>query len=326
MTVHRYLNVGGLGGNYVMWWLRKVMMDAGWTITGNGSGTGGIFHATSDIFDPVDNPKVESAAVVGVGVGQEHFGNVSCWWALADPAGNREVCFQRTTIVTTTYDTRWSFTYSPAAGFTGGDEDTRATATDEQVVRSISNDWFQSGNSLDLIHVAADDVPSARGEYGFAAIDIVGTNDVEAFVALDDMYETAVGDTSALTLWAHGKNHGDFDVNIIGDLSYTGALTVIDDGGFGEAWGNVYSPFPSNTGNVGPQDWALNSRYDSKDRIFPVGLFSRSHGAGFLGYSRWLKHPSVGRGYPNTADNKKYIYAKDYLVDMWDGSTNPNSI
>ncbi len=74
--------------------------------------------------------------------------NVS-WFVLQDPAGVKEYLFYRFDAS----DNNWGILYSPAAGFTGGDEDDYATATDQ--VAYFGGGLVQPTDCT--LHMGADD-------------------------------------------------------------------------------------------------------------------------------------------------------------------------
>lgn len=328
MTIHRNLNVNGLGGNYVHWWIIKTLKAAGWTVKASGSGTGGVYSSSSDVFDPSDNPKTESAATsIGVGVGQEHFGNSACWLRIEDPDGNRELLFVRSSTASDAADDEWWIGYSAAAGFTGGTPAaaTPPSATDEESVSDAGTkgtpaSQHQTGGSQNLIHVAADDSASPAGEYGFVCVELIATNTTKSITMLDDIRNAATGDPHALVLL--------HDSLVLTEANmYTADMmgkTIFDYGGT-PSWANTTGGVPR-VGSLFYGDKAGVSLYDSKERPFPLPLIGYTIG-GYLGTSRWLRVPAQKRGYPNTGDSKTLLYLNDgMIVDLFDGATTPGTI
>lgn len=328
MTIHRYLNNAGWGSNYAIWYLIQAMKDAGWTVECSGSGTGGIYSATGDVFDPSDNPKKNTAAVnIGVGAGDEHFGNEGCWIVLADPDGNRQICFRRSKNVGDIYDAYWWVGLSESAGFVGGspDVDDPPDASDERTIsesgtKAAPPSLCVPGTAATMSFVAADDTPSPSGEYGFICIDFIATNAVGMSIGFDDIRDTAAGDTAPWVVW---HNNNGFSASAMNGSS-SDMFAIFDKGGAGETYEDVsYAP------NYPSAYYCTKGRtsvYDSKERPLPYPIIGLNVG-GFIGFSRWFRQAAVSRDYPNTGDGETLLYVDDVIiVDLLDGATTPLSI
>jgi hypothetical protein len=247
---------------------------------------------------------------------------------MADPDGNREFVFRRHTSASDTYDAYWYVGYSKAAGYSGGtpNANTPPDATDEEDV-SVSGNKTTPGNlhvgggNANLVHVAADDVASPLGEYGFFCIELEATNATSAVLFLDDIRNAATGDTSALVLAHDNAILTEANISAPGGLGYTFA----DDGGGSEAWATTTYFWSTSTGNAYQLEGGV-SKYDSKERTIPIPVVEMTVG-GYLGTSRWLNIPGVARGYPETGDSQAHLYFNDVIaIDFWDGASTPATV
>lgn len=326
MTIHRNLNKAGWGGNYTIFWLVKAMLSAGWTVRNSGSGTGGTYEASGNVFDMSTCYNGGSVPAVGGASGSEPFGSEGMWLVLVDPDGNRDILFRRHKGAGNSYDDCWVVAYSRSAGFTGGspDVDDPGTATDEQVVSvtgtiAIPNPTHAAGNVATIVHACADDVAGEAGVYGFFACEMKNPNATQTVLVCDDLRQVATGDPEGC-VFVHGRRATQTHL-----LSSSSVKCWVDVGGAGEAWlTGAYKGFSGLGGwyhSVG-----FNSRYDGYERAIRLLACDDSVG-GYLGRSRWFAHPGVPRGYPNTANAETYLYLDDMVVsDLLDGGTTPNAI
>lgn len=256
-------------------------------------------------------------------------GGGGCWYRVQDPAGNREILARRNALDASTYDAYWAMAYSKVAPFIGGapSYDTAPTAIDEQVISNtgtiIAPTSLHGGGGLaNLLHFAADDVPSAIGEYGFISLEFVTPNDLKCMVKLDDLQNTASGDTSPLTIC---HNNLDLSYAYLYNASYKMGLTWVDDGGGGEAWLSAEYLISQGNGGIYPTTGKV-SKYDGKERPLLIPVSEPTVG-GYLGISRWFHWTAVQRDYPNTGDSLNVLYVDDVaIVDLWDGVTSPQAI
>lgn len=120
-------------GAQSMYRLMRVFEKTGWTVVISSDGQAGG-HTHGNVFTKDTS-------------GSGGMDNNSAYFVVQDPsgAGGREYCFQRSTNHYT-----WSIVYSRSAGFTGGDDTTRPTATDEKGVADGSTSataiFFSSGS------------------------------------------------------------------------------------------------------------------------------------------------------------------------------------
>lgn len=339
MTIHRRLNVQGLGGNHTTWWLVKTLLDAGWTVPLSGSGTGGLY-ATSNVFDTTQWPKHYSAlSANGVGAGSEPWGHPGCWVVMEDPGGNRQFLLQRSTTASNTTDDDWHLGYSPAGRFgesqTPGvdwDENTIPTAPDVYDLFAVAgsfSSYFVDGAGYSMVHVAADDTPSPSGEYGFCLIEMKpasSSSGVEnAMLFFDDLRDVPAGHPHPLVIGCRNEDSVFTVGNIGGTSTPRYCYTIQDYGGGGEALlnqlalhgrygGTVYYP---THGGVGP---------DEKERIMPY-IWGFTGTEGYIGLSRWFRWAAHSRAYPATANNRQLLYLDETVIaDLWDGSTLPRTI
>lgn len=332
MTIHRRLNVSGLGGHYTAWWLFKTMWDAGWTVPMSGSGTGGLYD-TSNVYDQSQAPKYFSIRNPnGVGIGSEGFGHEACWLVLEDPSGNRQVLWQRAATASDGYDGNWEVVWSPGGRFGEGqvagtdwDEDQRPVAPDEGV--EFNAEFFEDGGStkFNLIHVAADDTPSPAGEYGVFCLEVVNPNYPHATFMIDDLRETPVGEPHPVTVFVKGAVPYS-PSNLHAYLGMDSPGTVFDYGGdleryytncpYCDYYGYASLALPNNGG----------TGVDGKERAMPIVVLS-SGLPKYLGVSRWLRTPGVNRQYPHTANSETLMFVDGVLVvDALDGLTTPATI
>lgn len=333
MTLHRSLNQAQFGGNYFTWELKETCKAAGWTITRSGSGTGGVFD-TSEVFDTGGKNPVTGSGAVDVGpIGSAHWGRQWAWFVMQDPDGNREWLFQRIgNNLDDNEDNEWTVVYSPAAGFTGGDPTTRATATDEHQIHS-STSIFQEGWRQTLAHFVADDTAIA-GEYGFFGLQLIGTNAFSAWCAQDVLVDNEGSPTNPHPLMLHAtdlpltrSNHG---IRPSGADMLRG-WALLEAGLAGEQWGNVILPYVQarTSGPVVYPGGAGTSPWDGKERpmVIPVHAVPLAKG-GYLGTSTWLRWKGVAtRNYPDQATTPDpFVYMNDMLVNGWDPAITPASI
>jgi len=333
MTIYRRLNQAGQGGHYTTWWLIKTLLDAGWTVPASGSGTGGLYD-TSNVFDPAQSPQYYTALTPnGVGIGSEPWGWQACWICMEDPGGNRQFVLQRSGSAGIVSDGTWSLWFSPSGRFGEGqtpgtdwDENTAIDAPDRATIRS-GFAAFTNNASGTLSHVAVDDTPSPEGEYGFFCVELKTPNAIAGGIMFDDVRSAPVGSLFPLTMYmannefcsagplhAYSGNDAPGTVVAFGTTAerYLGGCAYCD------YWGYSSLALPNNGG----------TGVDGKERALPIVAISPNEGPkGYLGVSRWLRTPSVTRGYPNTANSQIYLYINGVLVvDLWDGVTTPGTV
>jgi hypothetical protein len=328
MTIHRRIATFGLGGNYFTWWLLETMLDAGWTIVMSGSGTGGIYSATTDVFSHSGiNPVVGGDVTdIGIGAGSEHWGNGACWAVIEAPSG-RQLLIHRTTTTGSSSDNDWHYGWADKGDYTGGDTDTPpTTATGVDIWGTISS-WpalSQIGGSSNLVYIAADDTASPAGEYGVFAVEFVATNTVTALFMLDDFRNVPAGREHSIGVHIYGSALP-FSRNVLSSLTASACYTWYLRDETGEVWDNVsYLYAYGASTQIYPGGGGV-SRGDNKEYGMrpPVGFVTE----GYIGQSRWVLWPGLSRGYPNSANSKQHLYINDALVlDLLDGTTAPLTI
>lgn len=331
MTIYRRLNQAGQGGHYTTWWLIKTMLDAGWTVPFSGSGTGGLYDS-SNVFDLAQSPKYYTILDPnGVGIGSEPWGHRSCWICLEDPGGNRQMVLQRSVNSGNFYDGTWTLYWSPDGRFGEGqtagvdwDEDTAVNAPDRAA--EVSTAIFNNNAAASLAHIAVDDTPSPEGEYGVFCVELASVNTVRGVIMLDDLRNAPVGDPHPITVFGAGS--GVFGSAFFGTSGADCPGTVVDYGtsaqryvyncSYCDYWGYSQTALPNNGG----------TGVDGKERAAPIVVVAPSSAPlSYLGISRWVKAPSVVRGYPDTASGEIYLYLNSVLVvDLLDGLTTPGTV
>lgn len=323
MAMVRLLNQFSDTGHAVPWYISEVLCyqggsGAGWTVDMSGSGVGGVYSATGDVFDRAEKNPVRASLVtdIGVGVGQEHFGGNNCWIVLGDPNG-RQWLFYRYPSTLDANDDEWVIRISPGGNYTGGDASNRATATDDFYIWNYNTAAYASifapGGTQNLIHVVADSDPAASGEYGFWCLEMTATNSQNAFISQDPYSEYGVGDILPLVFWAMPENK--FDYGYLGSASYYPIV-------YTQGTTRRYTIIPNLT-SVYPNSAGINV-YDSKERPFPMAIAAPT--VGFLGLSHWVRWGAVDRDYPSTLNSKTSLCVGDAVLSGWDTAVEPLTI
>ena len=322
MTIHRNINVSGLGGNYTTWTLIKTLLAAGWTCQGSSSGTGGIYSATQNVFSPSINPVVGSSVTdIGIGVGSEHWGNANCWICLRDPGARHEYVIKRHSSYGTSSDHGWAIGYSPGALFTGGGLTTPPTATDQQTPSTLSayptvtNNLHVAGGTANLVHCAADDTPSDAGEYGWILIELQATNSVKTVAMHDDVFNLGTNPHANVVVY---KVTGLSESALESAPPYTFGKTYSFEGTWDDVTGrSIDSLFPS-SGGIDP--------YDSKERGFVIPWKNNTRNR-YAGMSRWLRWSGVNHNYPAISDDLLHvIFGQVTAANLFDGVSTPLAI
>jgi len=207
MTIQRDPNRTGLGGNYTTWYLWQEFLAAGYTIDASGSGTGGVYSATGSVFNAAINPVIgANVTQIGIGVGQEHWGNVLCWALFTAPDGSQYL-MQRGNTAGNAGDDEWAYSYSPDGVFSlaGAAAATVPTAADERDLWGSPGASWPSihgvGNVANLTHIAVDDALSVEGFSGFLCVELVNPNTIKSVLMVDDLAQVP----SAGLFAAHAK-------------------------------------------------------------------------------------------------------------------------
>jgi hypothetical protein len=327
MTVHRTLNIRGLGGNYTTWHLWNEMLNAGATVVASGSGTGGVYD-TADVFDHAINP-VQNTLItsIGVGSGDENWGGPRCW-ILIEFADGSQLVIQRDNAAGDSHDDEWAYAYSPGGNFALGaaDATVAATAADqENLWGTINATWtaiHTAGGTSNLIHVAADDALSPAGFNGVCMLELNASEVIKSCFIIDDLREVPTGGLFA----AHAKT---FRVASTNPLVYTviqsaGFKAMIDYGGGSEVFTTCdYYPYRNATLYLYP----LEAGAPSGGEVPMPILVGNTVIGGFLGVSRWLQWPALDRDYNGRSTDELMWYVDDVLVqDLPDGTTIPATV
>jgi len=329
VTIHRYLDVLGQGGNHSTWWFFKALVDAGWTVPASGSGTGGLY-ATSNVFDMSQTPKHGSALDPnGIGVGSEPWGHPACWFVAEDPAGNRQIQLRRSVSSGSGYDNTWAFRYSRGGRFGEGqtpgtdwDENTEPTAPDG-IAEWNSNSLFANGAVASRTFVAVDDTPSPEGEYGAIVVEYQATNLLSGLIMVDDLRYAPVGQPAPIAIWA--ANSGDLSTTTL----YAGAQSPGTDSYQGTSF-EYYAHDAFYCGWYGYARWGVPAggqvSPDGNEYALPIPVITEGFN-NYIGFSRWLRAPSIDHNYPDTGGGKLYLFTPSVMfVDLLDGLTTPTPI
>lgn len=321
MTIYRNLNVAGWGGNYTTWTLIKTLLAAGWTCEASSSGSDGgshvgIYSATQNVFSMTTNPVVGSSVVVGVGIGDEHWGNADCWILLEDPSTHHQLALRRAEFYGSSYDQYWACAYSPGALFTGGGLTTPPTASDQVIPSGMTypdeTAVHISGGTANLIHCCASNLPSDAGEYGFFLVELKATNTVQSVIMIDDVYNLGSNpDANVITYKATAFTSSAITTN-------TFARTKGSEGGWDSVKGCTITGLYPSSGGTDP--------YDSKERAGIVHWKNDTRSRA-CGISRWLRWAGVDHSYPAISDDLKHLIIGEVLVvDLFDGASTPLAI
>jgi hypothetical protein len=319
------MNALCLGGNCVVWYFTRLLIDAGWTVRMSGSGVGGVYNSSGDCFvDNTTNP-VTGSNVTDIGGGYsnaQHFGNAKCWIVMSSPGGC-ELCFWRGTTGSDSGDGVWTIAhaYTPYT-MIGGDEET-APLTSTGVVSidgslTVPNaNIFHPGSEIGIAQMAADDTPSLAGAYGAFLLSLEGGNALGAVLGIDDVRNCPVtADYPQMIIYSNTSSGltaaGVRATSLFGynnfSLSAETFDNIIGPGGYYLPATAAY-PGEGGISNWDGKEWAMP---------IPVGFGAD----GYIGTSRWLSWPAVTRGYPNTSNSKVNVFVSEVLIkELGDGTT-----
>ncbi len=335
MTIHRNsVSLMQLGGTGFMYWVVKTLLTAGCTVRSSGSGTGGTYEASGNVFDMDESPMVDTNGHPGVGnaSGTEVWGFPAMWIVIQLHSGE-ELCINRSALaLNTLQDAKWHVDYSRGDGFTAGaaNASTPPDATDEESISSTGSkaapgSIHVTSNRPSIVHIAYDDVAgNAAGKRGLLAVEVyndkVTPNLLKSWLMIDDLREIATGDTEGCTL-----KHSSlvWTANNVLGAAFTDCW--VDFGGAGEVFGIPrYYGWES---VIKELHWVGGtSSYDSNDRSIQL-IVARPTLGGYMGLSRWIAQPTVARGYPNTCENNTILFMGDFAIrDLLDGTVVPEGI
>ena len=340
MTIHRNINKAGLGGNHVMWWLKKTLTDAGHSVTASGSGTSGTYSAVGDVFDPAGgNPYQTSLGIasgkLGSGAGTEPFCAAAKAWFLITMLNGHQWLFQRDSGAADTDDDEWTIAFDPGGGFNlagcaAAIAPSLPAGTAPKLFCGTINGagvaLFAAGGTADMIHVMADDAPNSDGEYSVALVEFIAPNTLKGVFIID-----AVNQRKS-DLWAAcaqimvvGTGSAVLVLNLANPTAtYNYPMALVDYGGGSQAWrGATYFKLDNGTGGVLYPAGAGVPSAGQPDMPIIVGF--PAHG-GMGGVSDLMLWQAATRVYPDTNVALTGWYIGDVLLMIGDGATAPTAI
>lgn len=335
MTLHRNLNQIGWGYNHLTWYVQKQLLAAGWIVAASGSGTGGLYSAAGDVFDRGGKNPVRGDDVtdIGVGIGQEHWGNTLCWVVMEYPTAatkKRQLLMYRDGAFGTVNDRAWRFYYSHAGDFTRTPTNVPSanvfpTCANGYLIRD-SNMWDTDGS---IIHVVANDV-AINGEYGFWGLRVVSPNVFGGMIFFDPL-QANEGALALHPLVVAGSESNLTSVSVLGSRGAAASANpkwVADAGLVSEEFHTAIYPYLDGFTTVYPGAAGV-SPWDGKERPMIIPVHGRPLGpkGGYIGISSWFSWKAVGtRNYPDQADGEDYLYMGDLMLYGWDNTVIPTAV
>ena len=307
-------------GSVAVFALRTVLIAQGWTQQNSGDGMAAF----------------GAGAVTSGAAGANGLGNTDAWIRLRDPAGVREIVFQRWVT-----DQHWYIKYSASAGFTGGAPSATQvpSATDEKIIYGTGPDnafaggqWLPTNNTYRM-NIAAGDVSVGYGWYFdvFPTGNAAGTHnsmlweimaagsfpvaDVDPFV----IYITPPGGTTsawATDFWDGSQIHGWFGTG--GGRTWQVVRATVY---YAVAEGAGH--FPAYTAGWG----AGQNSFTTNDDALPVPfgrLATAPAPSGWKGFSSMIKYSSTVRAnydtYSISAPGAMDWVWINGVILPWDGS------
>jgi hypothetical protein len=315
MALVRDLNRGVRSGNEALWYLRVLLLQAGWTVPTSGSGNGGLYSASGDVFI--------GFAHGGQQVASGSFGWGSCWIVLQSPGGE-EWLFQRYSNNSDDYDDRWFVGYSASGGYSGAPTNTpdatTAPATADGQTLHNGGGLFSDDLQPMIVHIIADTEPTAAGGYGFIMLGFHPSTSVHnhlSTVICQDPYLNA--DPGNPHPWALG-------VSITQGFPTPATLqlkTWSHYGEGGETWITAYYGwYQDSTGTINPTGAYPGTGYDGKERPLPIPIHEEANGY-VSGVSKWFSWSAIDRDYPQKAEGSPYLYLGNAMVYGWDPAESP---
>ena len=306
----------------VMYYFKRTLVQAGWTVIKSGDGTVGGYSATGDVFS--------STPATGYGSGSTGLNNASAWYVLRAPGSvagaTRQICVQRTSAAI------FSIDYSYSAGFvTGGAYNTKPTASDSQAI--LPSSAFINAGVTCRFSIGADNA----APYGFYMF-MFPINGGSPSVALvmdpltSGTYDSADVDPYIFYMPSAGTGavppSAFLTAGLTSETLLTGPTCYYKKGLTGETF--ITTPglsYSSDTGTSIPSLMLVNP-YSSKDETYPI-MYARGSAItqpGFKGVGSMMKW--IGQSGRSTGDTLSVAStgAKDYIVVgnialPWNGST-----
>jgi len=336
MALHRNLNQPGYSYNHLTWYIQTELLAAGWIVAASGSGTGGLYSAAGDVFDRGGKNPVQGSDVtdIGVGIGQEHWGNTLCWAIMEYPTAatkKRQLLMYRDGLFGTASDRNWRFYYSHNGDFTRNPTNVPSanvfpTCANGYLIRDAT--MFNVDASI--IHVVANDVP-INGEYGFWGLRVVSANAFGGMIFFDPLHSNE----GALAPHPLAVAGSEGNLSLAGIIATRGttvnAKWVADAGLPSEEWNTMVYPtlYGRQSGPSVYPGSAGVSPWDGKSRpmIIPCHGLPLGPKGGYVGVSTWFSWKAVGlRDYPDQADGEDYLYMGDLLLYGWDNTVIPTAV
>ncbi len=335
MTIHRDLNRvnNDLGGTGFFFWVTRMLLDnGGATVRSSGSGVGGIYEPSGNVFGMSSAIRYITHPGSGGISGGEIWGQTGMWIVIQLTSG-QELLFRRSPVSNSqAWDGYWYVSYSRADGFTTGTPGPAAppNAPDEQTLsvggtKGVPVGMNAGSDTQTLLHIVYDDEASDGGINGLYAVEIKATNTYSCALWIDDLKQTATGDLEGCVL-----AHSYYDHRASWMSSGTHAPKGWSNVGLpGENW-NFTSYALCSSSSAFYSAIGINSVYDSKERTVDILAIADPAGSfnvgGLLGVSRWFKSPTIVRDYPNTMDSALYLHMNDIVIADLMGGTTPTAI
>jgi len=308
----------------IMYYFKRTLVQAGWTVIKSGDGTVGGYSSSGDIFS--------STPATGYGSGTTGLNNGSAWYVLRAPGSvagaTRQLCVQRNA----TLSYAFSIDYSYSAGFvTGGAYATKPTASDSLAILPAS--CFLYSATTYRFSIGADNA-SPYGFYMFM-FPINGGSPVCGLV-MDPLtsgtYDSADVDPYIFYMPSAGTGAVPpspfLTAGLTSEALLTGPTSLYKKGLAGETF--ITTPglsYSSDTATSIPSLMLVNP-YSSKDETYPI-MYARGSALaqpGFKGVGSMMKW--IGQSGRSTGDTLSVAStgAKDYIVVgnialPWNGST-----
>jgi hypothetical protein len=304
-----------------MYNLKALLIAAGWVTKASGDGTT-LFAATDGI----------TSGNAGAG----GLGNSRAWFRIQDPAGLRELCFQRGSSTNQT----WWIKYSAVSKFTGGAQSatTMPTAADEQNVwgtTTAGTQLFTGTEAAMRFHCMAENsAPYTFYIYAYSTGGSVGKGlfmmdslQSGSYDVLDDDPVVFYGSSAGSDLFSASNTGIVFHVNNNSDQR--GVWGWIKHGLAGAGWVNMGFAVIMINSAMGLPGSIASNQYTGKDEVFPPYIMRIGNGAvaapfGYRGVPNQIR--MIGTKRSNSGDTISLVTTRDYIIlDQvwalpWDGS------
>ena len=309
----------------VMYYFKRVLVQAGWTVTKSGDGTVGGYSATGDVFS--------STPATGYGSGSTGLNNSSAWYVLRAPGSvagaTRQLCVQRNSAGAYAF----SIDYSYSTGFVTGSPayNVKPTASDSQAICPAS-DFVNAGVTY-RFSIGADNA----APYGFYMFMFpLGGGSPTCGLVMDPLasgtYDSADVDPYIFYMPSAGTGAVPpspfLYAGLTSETLLTGPTCLYKKGLTGETFITTPGLCYSSDTAVSIPSLMLVNPYSSKDETYPI-MYARGSALaqpGFKGVGSMMKW--IGQSGRSTGDTLSVAStgAKDYIVVgnitlPWNGST-----